>query len=452
MSHVRSRALAISLLLAAVGCGSSDSSGAAGDDAGAGVDASVIDASDDASPRADARADVASDADAAPTHPLPALPLRTSSRWIVDAHGKRFKLASVNWYGAESSDFVVAGLDHQELGAIAAEIRALGFNSVRLPWSNELVESNPVVAASRLTKNPPLVGLHALDLLDAVIAALAHEGLVVVLDNHRSHADWCCDVAHGDGLWYARDYPESSWLADWKTMARRYASEPAVVGADLRNELRTMIAPSAPASCTACGAGCPCLDPKWDGSGDATDWFGAAQRGGNAVLAENPNLLVMVEGLGYSLDLGGVYALPLTLNAPNRIVYSPHDYSFSHAPYASAADMATDLGNKWGFILTQGRSFTAPVWVGELGTGHGSPADVSDTSGQGFWFQSFRAYLANADIDWAYWALNGTQSTGYSRTFGAEEGYGVLDATWSRSALPELTSALQALEPATQGP
>lgn len=384
--------------------------------------------------------------------PLPALPLRTSGRWIVDAKGKRFKLASVNWYGADSPDFVVAGLDIATLPSIATLIRTLGFNSVRLPWSNELVETNPVVASARLAKNPSLVGMHALEVIDAVVDALAHEGLVVILDDHRSHADWCCDVAHGDGLWYAPGYPESSFLADWTTMATRYKSRPAVVGADLRNELRSMLDPSAPSTCTGCGTGCPCLDPTWTGDNGPTDWYGAAQRAGNAVTAVNPDLLVIVEGLGYALDLTGVYSLPLTLNVPNRIVYSAHDYAFSHAPFASYSDMATALGDAWGYILVQGKAYTAPIWVGEFGTGHGAPTDVSDTTGQGFWFENLRQYLQNADIDWSYWALNGTESSGYSRTLGAEEGYGVLDKTWSHSALPQLTSALQALQPATQGP
>src|SRR5258708_36943701 len=80
---------------------------------------------------------------------LPALPLATTSRWIVDANGARVKLVSVNWYGAESPDFVVGGLDRAPLAAIAATIHRLGFNSVRLPWSNELYETNPIVAADR---------------------------------------------------------------------------------------------------------------------------------------------------------------------------------------------------------------------------------------------------------------------------------------------------------------
>src|SRR5260221_4227932 len=50
-------------------------------------------------PDAAADADTVADADAGV--PLPALPLRTTSRWIVDANGHRFKLASVNWYAVE---------------------------------------------------------------------------------------------------------------------------------------------------------------------------------------------------------------------------------------------------------------------------------------------------------------------------------------------------------------
>ena len=42
----------------------------------------------------------------------PALPLHTSSRWIVDSKGKRVKLACVNWSGAAQKDGVVSGLQH----------------------------------------------------------------------------------------------------------------------------------------------------------------------------------------------------------------------------------------------------------------------------------------------------------------------------------------------------
>src|ERR1041384_4889536 len=72
-------------------------------------------------------------------------PLHTSGRWIVDASGSRVKLASVNWDGAESPEHVVGGLDRAPLGDIARWIKRNGFNSVRLPWSDEMYERNPVV-------------------------------------------------------------------------------------------------------------------------------------------------------------------------------------------------------------------------------------------------------------------------------------------------------------------
>lgn len=371
-----------------------------------------------------------------PARPLPALPLRTEGRYIVDAKGKRFKLASVNWYGAEERDFVVAGLDRAPLATIAKQIQAAGFNSVRLPWSNELVETNPVVAAARVAANPSLAGKRALDVLDAVIAALAHEGLVVILDNHTSRADWCCTTSDGNGLWFTDAYPESRWTADWRTIVKRYAAQPAVVGADLRNELRAM-----PDGRKA----------TWGGPDPALDWRAGAKRGADAVLDENPKLLVIVEGLEYATDLGGAYAKPLVLSVPNRLVYSAHDYSWFHNGITTYDELHTALGNKWGFLLKQNEAYTAPVWVGEFGTQHDA-ANVAGTSGAGFWFQSFRKYVTDADIDWCYWALNGTQATGTSRTLGAEEGFGFLDTTWTKPAAKALTDALAPLVPAREGP
>ena len=79
------------------------------------------------------------------------------------------KLASVNWYGAESKDFVVSGLDRADLRALAKLIRAQGFNSVRLPWSNELVETDPIVDPAKVAANPALADKHAMEVFDAAI-------------------------------------------------------------------------------------------------------------------------------------------------------------------------------------------------------------------------------------------------------------------------------------------
>lgn len=78
-----------------------------------------------------------------------------------------------------------------------------------------------MVPATYLRANPQLQGKRALVVLDAVIASLARQGVMVVLDDHRSRADRCCDEDHGDGLWHTAAYPESSWIRD-DTRARRH--------------------------------------------------------------------------------------------------------------------------------------------------------------------------------------------------------------------------------------
>lgn len=360
---------------------------------------------------------------------LPALPLRTSGRWIVDARGQRFKLAGVNWYGAEELDFVVAGLEYEPLPVIARRIRQLGFNVVRLPWSNEMAETDPVIAPARLAANPALTGKRALSVLDAVVDALGAEGLLVVLVNHVSRADWCCSDNDGNGLWYTWRYPESSWIADWKRMAERYRDRPHVIGADLRNEPRTVA--------------------SWGGL-FLTDWRAAAQRGGEAVLATAPSWLIFVEGIRYATDLRGAYQRPLSF--PGRLVWSVHDYSWFHSGVTSYEALHEALGKQWGFLLTQGQPYTAPVWVGEFGTAHTPEGTGSDTDANGRWFGWFARYLREADIDWAYWALNGTQARGTGRVLGAEEDFGILDPRWRGPALDEHTGRLQDLQEATQGP
>ncbi|HZU81469.1 MAG TPA: cellulase family glycosylhydrolase [Polyangiaceae bacterium] len=394
---------------------------------------------------------------------LAAVPLQTKSRWIMDANGRRFKLAGVSWYGGESPDLVPLGLDHNDVHAIAHVTKMLGFNSVRIPWANELYESNPVVADALVAANPALKGKHVLEVLDAVIDAIAEEGMLVILDNHRSRGDWCCDTAHGDGLWHTAQYPESSFVADWLGMVQRYASQPAVVGVDLRNELRAQWPDDAGAGCYDCDnppdAGCGCLQPSWGDNNALTDWAAASERVGNAILQVDPNLLIIVEGDFYATWFGASYR-PVHLAVPNRLVYSPHNYSSSNGGAASFADydaFKAAIDSAWGYLLTEGQPYTAPVWLGEFGANNTSPdstpndTDAAPTAGARWWIW-IRQYMTEKDVDWAVWALNGTQGRGYGRTFGAAEGFGVLSVDWNSPAPQPFLTALQALQPATLGP
>jgi hypothetical protein len=83
-----------------------------------------------------------------------ATPLSTSGRFIVDARGKRVRLAGVNWYGAHEDLGVAPGLDRTDRRTLARRIAGLGFNSVRLPFSLWMTEQTAPVPDQYLAANP----------------------------------------------------------------------------------------------------------------------------------------------------------------------------------------------------------------------------------------------------------------------------------------------------------
>lgn len=338
-------------------------------------------------------------------------PLHTSGYQIVDSQNHVVRLRSVNWYGFDQKEFVPGGLDHATLAQIVEQIRALGVNSVRLPWANETFEKNPVVPDYAVKANPQFKGKHALDVMDAVVSALARARIMIVLDNHVSRADWCCKDDDGNGLWYTAEYPEQKWLADWRGMVLRYKNQKWVVGADLRNELRS-------------GA-------QWGGNDPRLDWHAAAERGGNVVLEANPNLLVMAEGPEYSTDFTAFAVLPLKLKVPNHLVYSPHAYNSDAHTFGSYDEMKQVFDARAGFLLHNQPA--VPLWVGEFGT-----CQTLDCGANSQWFVWFIRYLKENDLSWGYWPLNGTQSSGYSRTYDSLETYGLLTTDYRHIAAPKI--------------
>ena len=67
---------------------------------------------------------------------------------------------------------------------------------------------------------PDLQGLHALDIMDRIVAAAGRQGIRIILDDGRSSVG---TQPEPNGLWYTKKFPESAWLADWEALARRYA-------------------------------------------------------------------------------------------------------------------------------------------------------------------------------------------------------------------------------------
>ena len=338
----------------------------------------------------------------------------TSGNQILDSNNQPVRIAGINWFGFETSDFVVHGLWAQDYKYILNAIKTNGYNVIRIPLSNQMVESNPLPASTAISFsngsgsiNSDLQGLHSLEILDRIISYAGSIGLRIILDNHRSEAG---NSAEHNGLWYTLSYPESAWINDWQTLSSRYLNNQTVIGVDLRNEPHRMIDGQDTGACWGCA--------------DSTrDWRIAAQNGGNAVLSINPHLLIFVEGTDCVTDcdwwggnLEGVSQNPVMLNTPNQLVYSAHDYGPADAaqPWfnssTSTASLQAKWNNTWGYIYANN---IAPIWVGEFGTGN-NPSDVQDTAAgsQGQWFSSLVQYLGNNPwMNWTYWSLNGEDTT-----------------------------------------
>lgn len=325
--------------------------------------------------------------------------LHTSGNQIVDSQGKPVQLSSVNWFGAEGTNLVPHGLWTRNYTNMIDQMAAEGFNTIRLPYSSEMLHTSAKPNGVDFSQNPDLQGLSAIQVMDKIIDYAGQKGIRVVLDHHRSTAG---AGPSENGLWYNSQYTEDQWVSDWQMLATRYKDNPTVIGFDLHNEP---------------------YNGTWGGGG-ATDWARAAERAGNAVLAINPNLLIFVEGVGtyqgqnywWGGNLMGVKDRPITLNVANRVVYSPHDYPNSvwAQPWFQTADFGAKLPavfrQAWGYIYEEN---IAPIWVGEFGTKLQDPKDV-------VWFEAITSYLSGdfdnngtidiaagtEDMSWAFWAWN----------------------------------------------
>jgi hypothetical protein len=86
---------------------------------------------------------------------------------IVDATGRRVKLAGVNWSGGHAERHCVGGLDCQPLRKIAEYIRRdLDFNVVRLTFSLQMFYDDNVVQEKLISANPDLFGKTSMQIFD----------------------------------------------------------------------------------------------------------------------------------------------------------------------------------------------------------------------------------------------------------------------------------------------
>lgn len=301
----------------------------------------------------------------APPQMLPAGPLSTKGSQIVDQNGNPVRIASVGW-------FAFGNISQQ-----VSQIKAAGFNCVRVEWFNRTLTNN-------------------LATIDKIVAACAPIGLRVILDNHANEGLGQCVAQQANGLWYdvggasngtdgcgtAGTVSDAKFLQDWVTVAQHYKGNSTIIGYDLRNEPLAYNG-----MCT------------WE-AGNANPDHNIRymyERVGNAIHAVDTDKLIICEGpQNYSQnfaktgpapwgDLSVANSLPVRLNVPNKVVYSVHDYPAEIAGFATdSGSQKVQMMNKcWGYLVSQN---IAPVWIGEMGSN-------MQSTGSKAWAQTLTDYM-----------------------------------------------------------
>ena len=110
----------------------------------------------------------------------------TSGNQIVDSGGHSVQIAGVNWFGFESSNLAPHGLWTRGYQDMMNQMKDLGFNTIRLPFSNDTIHSTGTPNGIDFSKNPDLQGLTAMQIMDKIVAYAGEIGLKIILDHHRN--------------------------------------------------------------------------------------------------------------------------------------------------------------------------------------------------------------------------------------------------------------------------
>ncbi|XP_030542067.1 glycosyl hydrolase 5 family protein-like [Rhodamnia argentea] len=368
-----------------------------------------------------------------------ALPLSTSSRWIVDETGQRVKLACANWVSHLES-VVAEGLSRQPLGAISARIASLGFNCVRLTWPLFLATNDPLASLTvrqsfqRLgladsisgvqANNPEIIDLSLIEAYQAVVSSLGGNDVMVILDNHVTKPGWCCGYNDGNGFFGDQYFDPDLWIDGLTRMAALFNGVGNVVGMSLRNELR---------------------GPRQN----VKDWYKYMRRGAEAVHASNPDVLVILSGLSYDKDLSFLNLdRPVNLSFSGKLVFELHWYAFTDGsawasgnPNRVCGQVIGNLNRLSLFLLQRWPLFVSEFGVDQRGT------NANDNR----YLNCFAGVAADLDFDWALWTLVGSY---YLRegVVGRNEYYGALDWNWGEVRNSSLLQRFRALQAPFKGP
>ena len=301
----------------------------------------------------------------------------------------------VSLIGEENTaEFESAYRENYVTEADIAQIKAWGFNSIRLPFNYRLLSP----------EHQPGVLLDAgFELIDTVLDWCEAHELYLILDMHCAPGGQSKDpIADADGI-EARLWTEPAnqdrIVALWTALATRYVGEPWIGGYDLINE--------------------PVLPSGFTGS----DLRALYLRILAAIRPIDPDHLVFIEGNWYATDFSG-----LTPPFDTQMVYAFHKYWNENAQSSIQ------------YLLNMRQSTHIPLWLGESG------------ENSNVWFANCVALMEQHGIGWNWWTHKkvATITSPYSASI-TPEYQKVLDYWNNTGPKPSLDIAKKGLMEMAQG-
>ncbi|MBR4145306.1 MAG: cellulase family glycosylhydrolase [Lachnospiraceae bacterium] len=341
--------------------------------------------------------------------------LHTDGKNILDKDGKKVWLTGLNWFGYNTGTNTFDGLWNSQLAPTVKAIADHGFNLIRVPISAQLINQ---WAAGEYPKanynnayNTELNSMNSLEIFDYFLALAEQNGIKVMPDIHSAETN---ASGHNVNLWYTDKVKVNDFYHALEWMAERYKDNDTIIAFDLKNE---------PHGKPYEGDGAAI----WNDSKKANNWKYVAETAAAKILAKNPNVLIMVEGIEiYPIDikknsdysstndkdyyfnwwggnLRGVADYPINLGKyQNKLVYSPHDYGptvyeqpWFEGKYTYDSLMKDCWHDNWFFIYEKN---IAPLLIGEWG---GFMREPNLT-----WMTYMRQLIKKYHLNHTFWCLN----------------------------------------------
>lgn len=339
--------------------------------------------------------------------------LHVEGNKIVDMQGHQVWLTGANWFGFNATERTLHGLWSVNLESTVQSIAERGINLLRVPISTELLhewsQGQTSIPNVNTAENADLVGKSDLYIFDKFLEMSKKYGIKVMLDVHSALAD---NSGHLYPMWYKGSLDSEVFYQSWEWVTERYADDDTIIAMDIENEPHGQ-----PWGGTEFA--------KWDDSTDVNNWKYACETASNRILAINPNMLVMCEGIeSYPIDgvtwtssdkldyhnnwwggnLRGVRDYPIDLGEnQDQLVYSPHDYGplvylqpWFYEGFSKETLYEDVWKDNWMFIHEEN---IAPLLIGEWG-------GFMDGADNEKWMLAIRDLIIENKLHHTFWCIN----------------------------------------------